>query len=103
MSPSEPPEFPDSLRSVALIDAKKAAAVGSMSVSWWHGEVAAGRAPRPVIKQLRCVRWRLEEVKDFWARRASRPDDIKAEQLAAQAKRASAAAKAKRTGAEITL
>lgn len=96
-------QVPDQLADVALIDAETAAAVGSMRKSWWYAEVAAGRAPRPVIKQPRCARWRLQEVRDFWARRAARPDESKAEQVTALAKRASAAAKAKRAGGEVTL
>lgn len=101
MSPYETTaELSSALQSVALIDAKTAASVGSMSLSWWHAEVAAGRAPLPVIKQPRCARWRLQEVRDFWARRAARPDEAKAEQVTAQAKRASAAARAKRQAGE---
>lgn len=93
-------QLPDQLADVALVDAQTAAAVGSMRKSWWYAEVAAGRAPRPVIQQPRCARWRLQEVRDFWALRATRSDEKKAEQVTAQAKRASAAAKAKRAAVE---
>lgn len=93
-------QLPDQLADVALIDAQTAAAVGGMRKSWWYAEVAAGRAPLPAIKQPRCARWRLQEVRDFWARRAARPDEAKAEQVTAQAKRASAAARAKREAGE---
>lgn len=99
--PENETQLPASLESVALIDAKTAAAVGCMSLSWWHAEVAAGRAPRPAIQQPRCTRWRLQEVRDFWARRAARPNEGKAEQVASQAKRASDAAKAKRESAGV--
>lgn len=93
-------QLPDQLADVALIDAQTAAAVGGMRKSWWYAEVAAGRAPLPVIKQPRCARWRLHEVREFWVRRAARPDEAKAEQVTAQAKRASAAARAKRHAGE---
>lgn len=95
------PLLPSPLDAVALIDAKTAAAVGSMSLSWWHAEVAAGRAPRPVIQQTRFTRWRLQDVRSFWERRAGQADDAKAQQVAQQAKTASAAAKAKRQTTEV--
>ena len=90
--------LPTPLESVALIDAKTAAAVGCMSLSWWHAEVAAGRAPRPVIQQTRCTRWRLIDVRTFWAQLPATASVGKASQVAAQAKQASNAAKAKRMG-----
>jgi len=89
-------QLPDQLADVALVDVDTAAAVGGMKKSWWHAEVAAGRAPRPVIKQPRCTRWRLQEVRDFWARRAAKPYDGKAEQVTAITMRATAAAAVKR-------
>jgi predicted DNA-binding transcriptional regulator AlpA len=89
-------QIPDQLQDVALVDVDTAAAVGGMKRSWWHAEVAAGRAPQPVIKQPRCTRWRLLDVRTFWAQRASNLDAAKAEQVTAITKRASAAAKAKR-------
>lgn len=54
------------LTDVALIDALACAAAGAMSVSWWHEEVRAGRAPQPAIRAPRCTRWRLAEVRTFW-------------------------------------
>lgn len=54
------------LTDVALIDAAACAATGSMSLSWWHAEVAAGRAPQPVIRLPRCTRWRLTDIRAFW-------------------------------------
>lgn len=94
-------KLPDQLVEVALVDARTAAAVGGMRKSWWYAEIAAGRAPSPVIKQPRCARWRLQEVREFWASRAAASgNDGKAEQVTAQAKRASAAARAKRAAAQ---
>lgn len=98
---AESRKLPDQLAEVALVDAQTAAAVGDMRKSWWYAEVAAGRAPQPVIKQTRCTRWKLADVRDFWAQRAAQPDADKAAQVANQAKRASAAAKAKRQTGEV--
>jgi hypothetical protein len=63
---------------VALVDAPKAAAIGSMSVSWWTEEVKEGRAPKPAIRQPRCTRWRLQDVLDFWKRFAEQGSDPEA-------------------------
>jgi predicted DNA-binding transcriptional regulator AlpA len=83
---------------VALIDAPTCAATGGMSVSWWHDEVKEGRAPQPVIRKPRCTRWRVADVRAFWiksAEQASSGSQVAA-QVTAQAKKASATAKAKR-------
>lgn len=90
---------PAALADVALIDATTCAAAGDMSVSWWHEEVRAGRAPQPVIREPRCTRWRLADVRRFWIERAERPDPRAAAQVMATATKASAAAKAKRAAA----
>lgn len=87
---------PAALAAVALIDAPTAAAAGSMSVSWWHAEVAAGRAPAPVIRRPRCTRWRLADVHGFWQAFGEQPDYGAAGTLKALATKASAAASAKR-------
>lgn len=60
--------LPADLAAVALIDAPTCAAAGAMSVSWWHDEVRAGRAPAPVIRKPRCTRWRMADVRAFWAK-----------------------------------
>ncbi len=64
--------IPESATDVALIDVRACAAIGSMSVSWWHAEVSAGRAPSPVIREPRCTRWRLADVRRYWFERADR-------------------------------
>lgn len=56
------------LADVALIDAEACATAGGMSVSWWHNEVLAGRAPKPAVQRPRCTRWRLADVREFWQR-----------------------------------
>lgn len=86
---------PDSMADVALADAKTCAAVGAMSISWWHAEVAAGRAPAPVIRKPRCTRWQISAVRDFYSRFAAEPQD-KGAAVLAQACKASRAAQAKR-------
>ena len=95
------PAILPALAGVALIDAPTCAAPGGMSVSWWHEEVRAGRAPAPAVRRPRCTRWRLADVSAFWQAFASKGEgDIKtAAQVTAQAKKASAAARVKRAGA----
>lgn len=87
--------LPVNLADVALIDASTCAAAGAMSVSWWRGEVAAGRAPKPAIRAPRCTRWRLSDVRAFWAAFAEQ-GATGSDKLMAITKKASAAAKAKR-------
>ena len=93
------PPIPSALSSVALIDAPTCAAAGGMSVSWWHDEVRAGRAPAPAVRQPRCTRWRLSDVVAFWQAFATKgeADTQAAAQVTAKAKKASAAAQVKRT------
>lgn len=67
-----------------------------MSVSWWHAEVLAGRAPQPVMRGVRCTRWRVADVREFWRQRVAAPVPAEAAPVTAQAKRASDAAQAKR-------
>ena len=83
--------LPADLADVALIDAKTCAAAGGMSVSWWHEEVRAGRAPAPAVRMSRCTRWRLRDVAAFWAAFAklATADTKNVEMLTARAKKAS--------------
>ena len=93
--------LPTNLAEVALIDAPTCAAVGKMSLSWWHDQVRVGRAPQPVIRKPRCTRWRLSDVRAFWlesAKQVQREAEA-APAVKAQAKKASAAAQAKRAAA----
>lgn len=92
-----PQALPADLAAVSLVDDKTCAAAGAMSVSWWHAEVAAGRAPAPAIRRPRCTRWRAAEVAAFWRAFASAADTATAAALKARATKASAAAKAKRS------
>ena len=97
--------LPKLLEDVALIAAPACAAVGSMSVSWWHEEVRAGRAPAAVICQPRCTRWSLTAVRAFWIARAEAAanDTEAAQSVTARAKKASAAARAKAATASAGL
>lgn len=83
---------------VALADIKDFAALSRMSESWIHDAVRTGLAPAPVIKQPRCTRWRLADIRAWLIKRAS-PDEqdaALANSVTAQATLASAAARAKR-------
>lgn len=93
-----PYSLPSGLADVALIDAPTCAATGGMSVSWWHDEVKEGRAPQPAIRKPRCTRWRVSDVRAFWIASAAQAhrDAQTADAVKAQARKASAAARAKR-------
>ena len=97
--------LPADLADVALIDAPICAAVGDMSVSWWHALVAAGRAPQPVVRMPRCTRRHAGQVRDFWIAFVEKAaaDTQAAEQATARAKKASAKAKAMRAGKAAAL
>lgn len=83
--------LPADVADVALIAAKTCAAIGAVSVSWWHEQVRTGCAPKPAIRQPRFTRWRLAEVRRFWAERAANASANTAvgEHMAARAKKAS--------------
>jgi hypothetical protein len=87
--------LPADVADVALIAADTCAAIGEVSVSWWHEEVRAGRAPRPVIQQPRFTRYRRADVIRFWAERAAHAaaDTAAGERMAARAKQASVKAR----------
>ena len=88
-------QLPADVADVALIAADTCAAIGDVSVSWWHEEVRASRAPKPVIQQPRFTRWRLADVRRFWAERAARAaaDTTPGERMAVRAKLASTKAR----------
>jgi hypothetical protein len=69
-----------------------------MSVSWWHEKVAHSVAPAPAIRQSRCTRWRLRDVREFWLDFANggASNATGDAALMQRAEKASAAAKAKR-------
>lgn len=87
--------LPADVADVALVAADICAAIGDVSVSWWHEEVRTGRAPKPVIQQPRFTRWRLLDVRRFWAERAMQAaaDTTTGELMTARAKQASVKAR----------
>ena len=90
--------LPAALAAVQLVDGPDAAATGGVSLSKWHSEVAAGRAPAPVIREHRFTRWRAADVIAYWEQRAANGTSTRASALVAdQARKASAAAQAKRS------
>jgi hypothetical protein len=92
------PYLSPELLDVVLIDGEQAAAIGSMSISWWLAEVAAGRAPQPAIRRPRCTRWRFCAVAEFWRRFADEGhDEDRAQRLLTNAAKASAAAQQTRS------
>jgi hypothetical protein len=96
--------LPADLAEVALIDAATSVAPGGLSLSWWHAEVAAGRAPQPAVRMPRCTRWKISDVKAFWIAFAANAlaDKQAAANVLTKAAKASAAAQvARRAAREI--
>jgi phage terminase Nu1 subunit (DNA packaging protein) len=79
------------IAAVALVAADKCAAIGDVSVSWWHEAVRRGDAPKPDIQQPRFTRWRLAKVTRFWADRVvqAAAEGEARERITARAKQAS--------------
>lgn len=94
-SPIKRPPLPDTNTDVALIDLSDFAALIRMSKSWVLQEVAAGRAPQPVVRRPRCTRWKLCDVRAFAVAFAEQgaADLAGANATVAIARKASAAAK----------
>jgi predicted DNA-binding transcriptional regulator AlpA len=84
-----PPE-PAVLADVAMIDGPTCAAAGGISISSWHELVREKRAPQPVIRAVRCTRWRLADVRAWLIERAAQGCTAQG-QDAARAARATAA------------
>jgi hypothetical protein len=82
---------PPSAATAALATADTCAAIGAVSVSYWHEAVRTGLAPRPVIQQTRFTRWRLVDAVQFWQDRATQgqADTASAQALTARATKAS--------------
>jgi predicted DNA-binding transcriptional regulator AlpA len=92
------PPVPHALADVALIDGPTCAAAGGISLSTWHELVRAKQAPQPVMRSVRCTRWRQADVRAWLIDRAAKAeaDTASGARLVAKAKKASDAAKAKR-------
>lgn len=48
-----------------LVDRKRAAAIAAISVATWDRMVAAGKTPAPIYLSRGCVRWRLDDLRDW--------------------------------------
>ena len=92
------PFVPPSLADVALIDGPTCAAAGGISISTWHELVRSQAAPQPVIRAVRCTRWRLADVRVWLIARAAQP--ASGDEVIRRATRASAKAKALRATAQ---
>jgi predicted DNA-binding transcriptional regulator AlpA len=90
------PPIPAALVDVAHIDGPTCAAAGAISLSTWHDLVRREQAPQPVIRQPRCTRWRLADVRAWLAAREAQQSPQAAAAVTAQARKASARAKDKR-------
>ncbi len=66
------PPLPDAHADVALADINDLRALIRMSASWIHEEVRHGRFPEPVIREPRCTRWRISDVRAWLIERANK-------------------------------
>lgn len=98
------PPVPPALADVALIDGPVAASAGGISLSHWHDLVRRKEAPQPVVRESRCTRWLLRDVRAWLVLRAAQAasNSRAGESLKARATKASAAAKAKRVPSTAT-
>ncbi|MCK6432039.1 MAG: hypothetical protein L6Q68_03260 [Aquabacterium sp.] len=89
--------IPDPLADVAVIDAKACAAAAGFSVSRWLALVRERAAPQPAVREPRCTRWKLADVRAWLIARAERGAAQQPTPSAAGALKASArAAEARR-------
>lgn len=97
--PVRPGPVPADLADVAFLDIRDVCAAVRMSASWVHEEVRGHRFPQPLRFGPRCSRWRSADVRAWLIERAqaAAADTAAGTQSIARAKRASEAAKAKRT------
>lgn len=83
---------------VALADMNDLEVLTRMKRSWLYEAVRESRFPPPVIREPRCTRWKLSDVRAWLIERAAKgAADTQARELtSARARKASAAAQAKR-------
>jgi predicted DNA-binding transcriptional regulator AlpA len=95
---------PADMADVALADINDLRALTRMSASWIHDAVRKGEFPAPAIRESRCTRWRLADIRSYLAERIQRAaaDTDAASRLTARAKHASDAARGKRAARQIT-
>lgn len=90
--------LPDAHADVALGDINDLRALTRMSASWIHDAVRTRRFPAPVIREPRCTRWRIADVRQWLIERSAQgAADVQMGNLVtAKAEKASAAARLKR-------
>lgn len=101
--PTVRPPLPEAHADVALCDIQDCMALSRFGESWIHEAVKDGRFPQPVIREHRCTRWRLAEVRAWLVERAGQPLGAGATTNDARARRASAQAQANRAQREATV
>ena len=96
--PTVRPPLPAGQSDVALADINDLEALTRMKRSWLHQAVREGRFPAPAIREPRCTRWKLADVRAWIATRIEQAaaDTDAAAIASARAKKASDAAQAKR-------
>lgn len=87
---------------VALASIKDVCALVRMSPSWVHDEIRAGRFPQPLRFGPRCSRWTVASIRTWLAERTASPPEGVAAMTSARAKKASDAARRKRTARAAT-
>jgi predicted DNA-binding transcriptional regulator AlpA len=100
MAARAPCEVPAGLLDVALIDVRQVCVACGLSVSKWQELVRVGAAPQPAVRAPRYTRWRLTDVRDWLRLRSERGHDDQAARVVDKARRASAAARVSRSGAQ---
>ena len=87
------------MASVALADINDLKALTRMSASSIHQSIRNGEFPAPAIRGSRCTRWRMADVHSYLTERirVATGDTDTAAKLTARAKKASDAARNKRT------
>ena len=89
--------LPADLAEVALLDINDVCVAVRMSPSWVHDEVRAHRFPQPLRHGPRCTRWTASSIRQYLIERAAQPQADATALVTARAKKASAAARAKRS------
>ena len=97
----ETPYIPPASEPDALLPIVAVQALTAQSQTTIHDMVRDGTFPRPIIRQHRCTRWLNADVRAWLRARieAAAGDPMNGAQLIARAKRASEAARSKRTAA----
>lgn len=87
----------ETLADLALLAIGDVCDLVRMSPSWVHDEIRAGRFPQPLRFGPRCSRWTVASIRTWLAERTASPPEGVAAMTSARAKKASDAARRKRT------